>query len=239
MCPMYGLSPQRRHAPASGMGWCRSRLPAVSYAPPRSRIRDGVVPISASCRFLCTCWGPSSGGNAKSRTLYNGGPFQISLHHSCSGGIHYFFGRGNSSCGERSLLTSTACASTRAADANTEVRSTNVLMAEEEVSDISLATFHVFDKEGPVRLAAFSAAASYVRMRAVAVMVVAVMEVAAPTVVAVVVLMAAVVAAVTVAAVMSVLVATAAGCRGCRCAGGCGGCGGGCCLVWAGPICIQ
>ena len=51
-------------------------------------------------------------------------------------------------------LTSTACASMRAADANTEVRSTNVLMAEEEVSDISLATFHVFDKEGPVRLAA-------------------------------------------------------------------------------------
>src|SRR6202030_1972286 len=51
-------------------------------------------------------------------------------------------------------LTSTACASMRAADANTEVRSTNVLMAEEEVSDVSLATFHVFDKEGPVRLAA-------------------------------------------------------------------------------------
>ena len=51
-------------------------------------------------------------------------------------------------------LTSTACASMRAADANTEVRSTNILMAEEEVSDVSLATFHVFDKEGPVRLAA-------------------------------------------------------------------------------------
>ena len=51
-------------------------------------------------------------------------------------------------------LTSTACASMRAADANTDVRSTNVLMAEEEVSDVSLATFHVFDKEGPVRLAA-------------------------------------------------------------------------------------
>ena len=51
-------------------------------------------------------------------------------------------------------LTSTACASMRAADATTEVRSTNVLMAEEEVSDVSLATFHVFDKEGPVRLAA-------------------------------------------------------------------------------------
>src|SRR4029077_15850148 len=51
-------------------------------------------------------------------------------------------------------LTSTACARRRAADANTEVRSTNVLMAEEEVSDVSLVTFHVFDKEGPVRLAA-------------------------------------------------------------------------------------
>ena len=34
-----------------------------------------VVPISASCRFLCTCSGPSSGGKAKSSTLYNGGRF--------------------------------------------------------------------------------------------------------------------------------------------------------------------
>ena len=125
-------------------------------------------------------------------------------------------------------LTSTACASMRAADANTEVRSTNVLMAEEEVSDVSLATFHVFDKEGPVRLAAghgggcghgggggcghgggggcghgggcHVGACGHGGCGH-------------------------------------------GGCRGCRCAGGCGcgggGCGGGCCLVWAGPICIQ
>ena len=33
-------------------------------------------------------------------------------------------------------------------------KTTNVLMAEEEASDVSLATFHGFDKEGPVRLAA-------------------------------------------------------------------------------------
>ena len=37
MCPVHGLRPQGRHAPASGMGWCRSRLPAVSYAPARAR----------------------------------------------------------------------------------------------------------------------------------------------------------------------------------------------------------
>ena len=119
-------------------------------------------------------------------------------------------------------LTSTACASMRAADANTEVRSTNVLMAEEEVSDVSLATFHVFDKEGPVRLAAghgggggcahgggggcghgggcHAGGCGHGGCGH-------------------------------------------GGCRGCRCAGGCGcgGCGG-CgsyCLVWAGPICIQ
>ena len=129
-------------------------------------------------------------------------------------------------------LTSTACASMRAADANTEVRSTNVLMAEEEVSDVSLATFHVFDKEGPVRLAAGHGCGGG---GVVAVMAVVV---AALTVVAV--------AVVTVAAVMSVLVATAAVVmvvvavvvvpvvavrRWLRC--------GGCCLVWAGPICIQ
>ena len=119
-------------------------------------------------------------------------------------------------------LTSTACASMRAADANTEVRSTNILMAEEEVSDVSLATFHVFDKEGPVRLAAghgggggcahgggggcghgggcHAGGCGHGGCGH-------------------------------------------GGCRGCRCAGGCGcgGCGGcgGYCLVWVGPICIQ
>jgi hypothetical protein len=129
-------------------------------------------------------------------------------------------------------LTSTACASMRAADANTEVRSTNVLMAEEEVSDVSLATFHVFDKEGPVRLAAGHGCGGGGRgcghgggggcahggggcghgggchVGA-----------------------------------CGHGGCGHGGCRGCRCAGGCGcggggGCGG-CCLVWAGPICIQ
>jgi hypothetical protein len=47
--------------------------PAAPRAP-RSSVRDGVVPMSASCRFLCTCSGPSSGGKAKGSTLYDGGP---------------------------------------------------------------------------------------------------------------------------------------------------------------------
>ena len=52
---------------------CRcARCTACGTRAPRSSIRDGVVPISASCRFLCTCSGPSSGGKAKSSTLYNG-----------------------------------------------------------------------------------------------------------------------------------------------------------------------
>ena len=117
-------------------------------------------------------------------------------------------------------LTSTACASMRAADANTEVRPTNVLMAEEEVSDVSLATFHASTKK--------------VRFVLPLVMVVAA---------------AVVVAVMAVAAAAPTVVAVGAcghggcghgGCRGCRCAGGCGcgGCGS-YCLVWAGPICIQ
>lgn len=129
-------------------------------------------------------------------------------------------------------LTSTACASMRAADANTEVRSTNVLMAEEEVSDVSLATFHVFDKEGPVRLAAGHGCGGGGRgcghgggggcahgggggcAHGGGCHVGACGHGGCGH----------------------------GGCRGCRCAGGCGcggGCGGGCCLVWAGPICIQ
>jgi hypothetical protein len=131
-------------------------------------------------------------------------------------------------------LTSTACASMRAADATAEVPSANVLMAEEEVSDVSLATFQVFDKEGPVRLAAGHGGGGCghgggggcahgggggcahaggggcghgggCRVGA-----------------------------------CGHGGCGHGGCRGCRCAGGCGcgGCGS-YCLVWAGPICIQ
>ena len=136
-------------------------------------------------------------------------------------------------------LTSTACASMRAADANTEARSTNVLMAEEEVSDVSLATFHVFDKEGPVRLAAghgcggggcghgggggcahgggggcgHGGCGGCGHGGGCHV------------------------------GACGHGGCGHGGCRGCRCAGGCGcgGCGGcgGCCLVWVGPVCIQ
>ena len=109
-------------------------------------------------------------------------------------------------------LTSTACASMRSADANTEVRSTNVPMAEEEVSDVSLATFHVFDREGPVRLAAGhgggggcgqAVAAAAVTAAAVMPVVVATAAVVM-VVVAVVVVPAVAVAAVAVAAVVAV-----------------------------------
>ena len=45
---------QGRHAPASGMGWCRSRLPAVSYAPAwarRAAVRLRVARSTTGGRF--------------------------------------------------------------------------------------------------------------------------------------------------------------------------------------------
>ena len=51
-------------------------------------------------------------------------------------------------------LSSTACASMRAAEANADARPVNTMLIEEEMTDVSLSTFHVFDREVPLRLAA-------------------------------------------------------------------------------------
>ena len=71
-CAGHPLGSQ--HIERQALSMSPGARPAATRAP-RSSIRDGVVPISASCRFLCTCSGPSSGGKAKSSTLYDGGRF--------------------------------------------------------------------------------------------------------------------------------------------------------------------
>ena len=160
-------------------------------------------------------------------------------------------------------MASGACAVIGHANANTPPQQTHeIFLSEEEISDVSLATFHVFDKENssPLRLARGGggcgggsavevaamavAAAVMVAAAAAAVAVMAAAAAAGVTWVALtwaaarVVVMSAALAVVASAAVTSAVVTAVAGAvsssaaAGCGGCGGCGGCSGDTCWIW-------